>query len=198
MDSDSDWSEFESSRFDNNSRYIALTFDNSSPLAHHLLTCDHPLTCDEIHRSLAPHKSHLIPAEIFSEIFLYTIQADPRSQANLMCVCRHWHGIMLSTPGIHSQLRIYRWTRKKDVERFGRRWLLDVTVDIKPETSHDASDGFHLPTKPDFDPVEFHACFMAAADAASRWRSLALLSLPPLGEYKDLQIMHPLDRKSVV
>ena len=109
-----------------------------------------------------------------------------------MRVCRHWHGIMLSTPGIHSQLRIYRWTRKKDVERFGRRWLLDVTVDIKPETSHDASDGFHLPTKPDFDPVEFHACFMAAADAASRWRSLALLSLPPLGEYKDLQIMHPL------
>src|SRR5258706_1811538 len=33
---------------------------------------------------------------------------------------------------------------------------------------------------------------MAAAEAASRWRSLALLSLPPPGEYKDLQIMHPL------
>ena len=208
MDSDSDWSDFESSRFNrsrfgNNSRYIALTFDSSSPLDHHLLTCDHPLTCDEIHRSLAPHKSHLIPAEIFSEIFLYTVQADPRSQANLMRVCRHWHGIMLSTPGIHSQLRIYRWTRKKDVERFGRRWLLDVTFDVESETGHSFGDpfketfedlfgGFHYRTKLDFDPVEFHACFMAAADAASRWRSLALLSLPPLGEYKDLQIMHPL------
>jgi len=42
------------------------------------------------------------------------------------------------------------------------------------------------------DPVEFHACFIAAAGAASRWRSLALLSLPPPGRYKDLQIMHPL------
>jgi hypothetical protein len=33
---------------------------------------------------------------------------------------------------------------------------------------------------------------MAAAEAASRWRSLALLSLPPPEEYKDLQIIHPL------
>jgi hypothetical protein len=36
---------------------------------------------------------------------------------------------MLSTPGIHSQLRIYRGQRRRDVERFGKRWLLDVTVD---------------------------------------------------------------------
>ena len=41
-------------------------------------------------------------------------------------------------------------------------------------------------------PVEFHACFMAAAGEASRWRSLALISLPPPGEYRDLQITHPL------
>ncbi len=43
-----------------------------------------------------------------------------------------------------------------------------------------------------FDPLEFHACFMVTAEAASRWRSLALLALPPPGEYKDLQIVHPL------
>ena len=94
---------------------------------------------------------------------------------------------MLSTPGIHSQLRIYWWTEKKDVERFGRRWLLDVTVDLE----HVPDDEPWL--KPDIDPVEFYACFMATAEAASRWRSLALLSFPPLGEYKDLQIMHPLE-----
>jgi hypothetical protein len=35
---------------------------------------------------------------------------------------------------------------------------------------------------------------MAAGETASRWRSLALISLPPPGEYKDLQIMHPLQR----
>jgi len=99
-----------------------------------------------------------------------------------MLVCRYWRYIMLSTPGIHSQLRIYEWTKKKDVERFGRRWLLDVTVDIQC-SPHGRSY---------VDPVEFHACFMAAAGAASRWRSLALLSLPPPGEYKDLKIMHPL------
>ena len=101
-----------------------------------------------------------------------------------MLVCRHWYDIMLSTPGIHSQLRIYRGTERRDVERFGKRWLLDVTVD--PE--HDDRPWL----KRIIDPVEFHACFMAAAKAASTWRSLALLSLPPPGEYEDLQIVHPL------
>jgi len=108
-----------------------------------------------------------------------------------MLACQSWRDIILSTPGIHSQLRIYSWTKKKDVERFGRRWLLDVTVDtqrLDPYT-HDTGD---TGDEMRFDPVEFHACFMAAAGAASRWRSLALLSLPSPGEYKDLQIMHPL------
>jgi len=123
------------------------------------------------------------PVEIFSEIFLYTVQDDPHSQTNLMLVCRRWRDIMLSTPGIHSQLRIHSWTKKKDVERFGRRWLLDVTVDTQRLDTYGQSY---------VDPVEFHACIMAAAEAASRWRSLALLSFPRPGEYKDLQIMHPL------
>jgi len=97
-----------------------------------------------------------------------------------MLVCRHWYDIMLSTPDIHSQLRIYNWTRKKAVERFGKRWLLDVTINTVG-----LRDGV-------FDPVEFSACLVAAAEVASRWRSLALISLPPPGTYKDLQIMHPL------
>jgi len=147
----------------------------------------HKLPCDKIYQSSC-HKAHLIPVEIFSEIFLFTVQDDPHSQTNLMLVCRHWRDIMLSTPGIHSQLRIYSWTRKKDVERFGRRWILDVTVGpriYEPETGEWTSDE-------DLKPVEFHACFMAAAEAASRWRSLVLVSFPPPGEHKDLQIIHPL------
>ena len=99
-----------------------------------------------------------------------------------MLVCWYWRDIMLSTPGIHSQLRIYRWTRKKDVERFGRRWLLDVTIDMSDKWS------YYGPR-----PVEFHECFMAAAEATSRWRSLAIHSLLPPGEYEDLQITHPLE-----
>jgi len=127
------------------------------------------------------------PVEIFSEIFLYTVQDDPHSQTNLMLVCRRWRDIMLSTPGIHSQLRICSWTRKKDVERFGRRWLLDVTVD----TQHLDTDRYGRIVR-GVNPVESHACIMAAAEAASRWRSLVLVSFPPPGEYKDLQIIHPL------
>jgi len=170
MDTDFDWSDF-------NSRYLGFPFDGSSSLvpstfhkSHHLLTRD------EIHRPLPRHKTHRFPVEIFSEIFLYTFQADPRSRTRLMLVCRHWRDIMLSTPGIHSQLMIREWTQKANVEWFGRRWLLDVIVDTG-----------NTPVS-----VESYACIMAAAEAASRWRSLALRSLQLSGEYKDLQIMHPL------
>jgi hypothetical protein len=131
----------------------------------------------QTYRSQLSYESHRLPVEIFSEIFLYTVQNDPHSQTNLMLVCRFWRDIMLSIPGIHSQLRISYWTKQKDVEWFGRRWLLDVTIDT--------GDGSLV-------PVELNACFIAAAKAASRWRSLAILSLGPLGEYKDLKIMHPL------
>ena len=161
MDSHSDSS-------DSNSRYLDLTLNTASS------------------SSPARYKVPRLPVEIFSEIFLYTVQAHPRSQTNLMLVCRHWHGIMLSTPGIHSQLRIYKWTDKKDVERFGRRWLLDVTVDIQYKPA------YFWRYREDFDPVEFCACFTAAAEAASRWRSLVLVSFPPPLGYKDLQITHPL------
>jgi len=66
------------------------------------------------------------------------------------------------------------------VERFGWRWLLNVIIDTGGLRDED------------FDPVEFSACLIAAAEVASRWRSLALVSLPPPGTYKDLQIMQPL------
>ena len=73
MDSDFDWSDLDS-------RYLALTFDSASSLvlttiykSHHLLTCD------KIHQLLPCHKAHLIPAEMFSEIFLYMVQANPSS-----------------------------------------------------------------------------------------------------------------------
>ena len=185
MDFDVDWSNFAWSDFD--APYLGLTLDDasSSLFASTPYKGHHLLTRKQIHWSLHRHNAHRVPVEIFSEIFLYTVRADPHSRRKLMLVCRHWYDIMLSTPGIHSQLKIYSWTKKKDVERFGKRWLLDVTVD--PEDSFD-DDPWELP---DIDPVEFHACFMAAAEAASRWRSLALLSLPPPGEYEDLQIVHP-------
>ena len=100
-----------------------------------------------------------------------------------MLVCRRWHDIMLSTPGNRSQLRIGRSTQKKEVEAVinGNRSLLDVTVDMNIETYGQRFVG-----------RKFHASFMAAAQAAPRWRSFELVSPPPRGEYEYLQTLQPL------
>ena len=152
----------------------------SEPSLSSAIFSNHLLPLDEIYQFPPRHKAHLIPVEIFSEIFQYTVQANPRSQINLMLVCRYWHRIMLSTPGMHSHLRIDRSTREQDVERPGRGWLLDVTIDSGGQRDLD-----------DFDPLEFYACLVAAVEAAARWRSLTLLSLS-FGHRLDLQIVHPL------
>jgi len=98
-------------------------------------------------------------------------------------VCRRWHAIILSTPGIHSQLTIRRASQKEVVQAFiqGRKSRLHVRVDMNDE--EDSCD---------FNAENFHACFMAAAQAASRWLSLKLISPPPHGEYKALQIWQSL------
>ena len=184
MDLDFDWCHFDWSLF--NARYLRLDLNTASSLSSIFYKRHHLLPWSESFISLGRYKTRRFPVEIFSEIFLYTVQADPRSRRNLMLVCRHWHGIMLSTPGIYSQLGIYKWTEKKVVERFGRKWFLDVTVDIQKKHTHSWLE------RERFNPVEFYACFTTAAEAASRWRSLVLVSFPPPGEYKDLQIMHPL------
>ena len=100
-----------------------------------------------------------------------------------MLVCRHWHAIILATPGLHSQLTIRRATRKEIVQAFirGRKTRLSVIVDIT-----DDADGS------DFNAENFRACFMAAIQAASRWSSLNLISPPHHGEYTELQIPQPL------
>jgi len=184
MDSDFDWSDFNWSDF--NARYLGLTLNTSSSFPSTFYKTHPLLPGDGTYQSPLHLRAHRFPVEIFSEIFLYAVQDDPHFQTNLMLVCRYWRNIMLSTPGIHSQLRIYSRTKKEVIERFGRGWLLDVTVDIQDMT---VDDWWY---KHWFNPVEFHACFMAASEAASRWRSLVLVSFPPPGEYKDLQIMHPL------
>jgi len=132
---------------------------------------------------LRPGQADLIPVEILEEIFLLIAPHGSEYRRDLMLVCRHWHAIILSTPGIHSQLMIRKATQKEVVQAFiqGRKSRLHVRIDM-----NDEKDGS------DFNPETFHACFMAAAQAASRWSSLTLISLPPREEFKALQILQPL------
>jgi len=142
---------------------------------------------DSIRPLLPPGKADLIPVEILSEIFLVVVQRASEYASGyikvLMLVCRRWHAIILSTPGIHSQLTIRRATQKEVVQAFmlGRKSRLRVVVDM-----NDEKDGS------DFNPETFYACFMAAAQAASRWSSFNIISPPPYGEYTGLQISQPL------
>ena len=131
-------------------------------------------------------RTRALPVEILSEIFLLVSQFPGDKRWNwrvLMLVCRHWNAVVLSTPGLHSQLTIRRATQKEVVQAFirGRKTRLDVIVDM-----NDEGDGS------DFNAENFHACFMAAIQAAPRWSSLNLISPPSHGEYKDLQILQRL------
>ena len=138
---------------------------------------------DPLHRL---RNAHFLPVEMLSEIFLLVSQFPGNKRWNwsvLMLVCRHWRAVILSTPGLDSQLRIRRSTQKEVVRAFiqGRKMRLGVIVDM-----NDEGDGSH------FNAENFRACFMAAIQAASRWSSLSLISPPPSGEYTGLQIVQPL------
>jgi len=125
-----------------------------------------------VHPLLPPGKTHLIPVEILSEIFLLVIR-DWWDKECLELVCRRWHAIVISTPGITSRLWIRRATKKEAVQAFIRRKTrFAVIVDVNHE-----GDG------EDFNADDFHASLMVACQAASRWQFLNLCSFPPPGEY---------------
>ena len=150
---------------------------------------DLPRSGSNLSKSLLPWRPwvrsgvHLIPAEILSEIFLLVVEEWEKSQKDLTLVCWRWHDIVLSTPGIHTLLRIQRATKKEVVQAFINRTKtgLDVIVDM-----NDERDGN------EFDADNFHACFTAVAQVASRWCKLRLISPPPHGEYQDIHITQPL------
>jgi len=130
-----------------------------------------------VHPLLPPGKAHLIPVEIFSEIFLLVLLDRPGryDKQDLERVCQRWYDIMISTPGITSRLWIRRATKKEVVQVFiqRRKTRFAVIVDV-----NDEKDG------KDFNADDFHASLMVACEVAPRWQFLNLRSFPPPGEYK--------------
>jgi len=74
-----------------------------------------------------------------------------------------------------SRLWIRKATKKEVVQAFiqRRKTRFAVIIDVNNEGHGE-----------DFNPDDFHASFMAACQAASRWQFLNLRSFPPPGEYK--------------
>ena len=131
-----------------------------------------------------PGKVHLLPPEILSEIFLLVMEDQiDVNRMQLMHVCQRWYEIMLSTPGVPSELRIRKSTAVEFVLAAiqGRRWLLNVTINMDNER-----------TGQDFNADAFNVCFMAAIQAASRWRSLSIRSFPQPGEFQIEEPLHSL------
>ena len=125
-----------------------------------------------------------LPSEILSEIFLLVVEDQyDGNRARLMLVCRRWCAIMLSTPRVPSELRIRKSTTMEMVREAiqGTRWLLSVTIDMDKQGIGQ-----------DFNADAFDACFMAVIEAASRWQSLLIYSLPRPGERKESQTVPPL------
>ena len=114
-------------------------------------------------------------------IFLILVESflPIRERARLMLVCRRWCAIMLSTPAIPSHLWITKSTTMETVRAAiqGAKWHLYLTININDESI----------TK-DFNADAFEASvFMVAIEAASRWNTLFIHSLPRPGTYKAVQ-----------
>ena len=127
---------------------------------------------------------HLLPAEILSIIFLL-IAGDwyGNDRVHCMLVCRRWYAIMLSTPGIISNLRIRKSTKVESIRAAiqGTKWLLNVEISMN-----------YGNVGPDFNADGFDACFLAIMEAASRLKCLVINSLPRPAKCHELQIVPPL------
>ena len=90
---------------------------------------------------------------------------------------------MLSSQGIPSELRIRKSTTVEFVRAAiqGRGWLLNMTINMDNERIGQ-----------DFNADAFNTCFIAAIQAASRWRSLWFHSFPQPGECRVFHIEEPL------
>ena len=123
-------------------------------------------------------------------IFLLVVEDEHGiDRVMLMNVCRRWYAIMLSTPGIPCALRIRNSTTMEMVRTAtqGTRWLLTVLIAIDDES-----------IEQDFNADIFDACFMAAIEEASRWKTLWIGSLPRIGKCKAFQIVPSLKNLEIL
>ena len=127
---------------------------------------------------------HFLPIEILSIIFLLLVKTPyDATRMRLMLVCRRWYAIMLSTPEVPALLQIDGSTTVERVRAAtqGARWLLYVRIGTDNKSIGQ-----------DFNTDVFDACCMAAIEAASRWKTLDIYSIPQSRKRKAFQIVPPL------
>ena len=120
--------------------------------------------------------NHLLSAEILSIIFMRVMEiGEYEDRVRLMLVCRRWCAIMIST-----FLWIHRSTTVEQVRAAiqGAKWFLYVIIGTPLESIVE-----------DFNAGAFDACFMAAIEAASRWKSLHIHSIPQSRKFQAFQIV---------
>ena len=144
-----------------------------------------------------------LPAELLRQIFLIIINETSRPPLALMCVCKHWHAIVIT---IWASLRLGTRTPMHTVTRTLRRnqWLLDIVVDMDHvDTDYMDTDSVDTDSvDTDFDDADFtpsdgaFEAIFAAMEASSRWRSLVVKSFPAQADLPEGLVKRCLQRCS--
>ena len=143
-------------------------------------------------RFLAPIRR--LPVEMLAEIFALSISSHAHTPLELMRICRHWRGVVLTMPRIWSYLRLCTWTRPDKVEFILERTgvtPLDVEIDPSIDDVNVVTNEFRK-----------YAGFELAAKEATRWRNLTITNFPnkldidayPTPEKPAFEICGPMDK----
>ena len=115
---------------------------------------------------------HRVPVEILMEIFRIIFGDHPSSI--IMLVCHRWYNVIQAMSGLQFTVELCTWTMpditRRAVSGMGRR--LNITIDTDRDRELEGP------------PFERYSAFAVAAESTSRWRSLAVHSLPK-GEQLD-------------
>ena len=120
-----------------------------------------------------------LPAEILVEIFLVATTVYGCSALRLMCVCRSWRSVILTTSRIWSTIRVCTQTRADFVEFLLER-TKRVTLDVEIDTDSDSAP---------YIPGRSFASLVMVAETSARWRNLTIHSFPKETDLTDSGVL---------